>query len=162
LDSHPASEATVSLLDALRGAPNAAQPLPWLLTSGQPTLAHFEALRDAGVGAVIDLRDPMEPRPIDEPAELARLGITYHSLPVRAGALDDATLGEIVALLRQYDGTPTLLHCASANRVGGALLAYLILDQGMSEQDAVDAAMRVGLRSTELMDWGLVYARRGS
>jgi protein tyrosine phosphatase (PTP) superfamily phosphohydrolase (DUF442 family) len=149
----------LSLLDALGGAPNAAQPLPWLLTSGQPARAHFEALREAGVTAVIDLRDPMEPRPIDEPAELARLGITYHSVPVRTGALDDATLGAIVALLRQYEGTPTLLHCASANRVGGALLAYLILDQGMSEQDAVDAAMRVGLRSTELMDWGLAYAR---
>jgi len=151
----------VSLLDALAGAANASQPLPWLLTSGQPTLRHFEALRDAGVTAVIDLRDPMEPRPLDEPAELARLGIAYHAVPVRPGALDDATLGRIVALLREHAGQPTLLHCASANRVGGALLAYLILDQGMSEQDAVDAAMRVGLRSTELMDWGLTYARHG-
>lgn len=150
----------MSLLDALGTAPNAAQPLPWLLTSGQPTTAQFEALQAAGVTAVIDLRDPMEPRPLDEPAELARLGITYHSIPVRPGALDDATLGEIVALLRKHSGTPTLLHCASANRVGGALLAYLILDQGMSEQDATEAAMRVGLRSTELMDWGLEYARR--
>jgi protein tyrosine phosphatase (PTP) superfamily phosphohydrolase (DUF442 family) len=149
----------VSLLDAMAGAPNANQPLPWLLTSGQPTLQQFEALRAAGVTAVIDLRDPMEPRPLDEPADLARLGIAYHVVPVRSGALDDDTLGEIVALLRKYDGQPTLLHCASANRVGGALLAYLILDKGMSEQEAVDAAMRVGLRSTELMDWGLAYAR---
>ena len=36
----------------------------------------------------------------------------------------------------------------------------LMLDQGMDEEDAVDTAMRVGLRSAELMEWGLGYTRR--
>jgi hypothetical protein len=35
-----------------------------------------------------------------------------------------------------------------------------MLDHGMEEEDAVDAAMRVGLRSAELMEWGLGYTRR--
>jgi hypothetical protein len=35
-----------------------------------------------------------------------------------------------------------------------------MLDQHMEEQDAVDQAMRVGLRSAEMMEWGLDYARR--
>jgi hypothetical protein len=30
----------------------------------------------------------------------------------------------------------------------------------MEEQDAVEQAMRVGLRSAEMMEWGLDYARR--
>jgi hypothetical protein len=44
--------------------------------------------------------------------------------------------------------------------VGGALIPYFILDQDMEEQDAVDQAMRVGLRSAEMMEWGLDYSRR--
>jgi hypothetical protein len=35
-----------------------------------------------------------------------------------------------------------------------------MLDQGLEEEDAVGQAMRVGLRSAELMEWGLDYVRR--
>jgi hypothetical protein len=35
-----------------------------------------------------------------------------------------------------------------------------MLDQGLEEDDAVGQAMRVGLRSAELMEWGTDYARR--
>jgi hypothetical protein len=62
--------------------------------------------------------------------------------------------------VRRSAGHPLLFHCASANRVGGALIPYFILDQGMSEDDAVDAAMRIGLRGADLLEWGLDYARR--
>ena len=53
-----------------------------------------------------------------------------------------------------------LVHCGSGNRVGAALIPHLILDHGMEEEDAMGQAMRVGLRSAELMEWGLDYARR--
>ncbi len=149
----------MSILDAIAGAPNATLPLPWLATAGQPTAAQFTAAAAAGVKVVIDLRDPMEPRPFDEAATLRSLGVAYTNIPVSSGALSDATLEQILAALRHHAGTPTLLHCASANRVGGALIPYFVLDEGMAEQDAVDAAMRVGLRSAELMAWGADYAR---
>ena len=35
-----------------------------------------------------------------------------------------------------------------------------MLDRHMEEQDAMDQAMQVGLRSAEMMGWGLDYARR--
>jgi protein tyrosine phosphatase (PTP) superfamily phosphohydrolase (DUF442 family) len=149
----------MSLLDAIAGATNASQPLPWLATAGQPSADHFAAAKAAGVKVVIDLRDPMEQRPFDEPATLRALGMEYINIPVASGALSDETLERILAALRANAGTPTILHCASANRVGGALIPYFILDEGMAEQDAVDAAMRVGLRSAEFMAWGADYAR---
>jgi hypothetical protein len=40
------------------------------------------------------------------------------------------------------------------------LIPHLILDHEMEEEDAIAQAMRVGLRSAELMEWGLDYARR--
>lgn len=149
----------MSLLPSLSGLTNGAEPLPWLITSGQPSVAQLQAAQQAGVTAIIDLRDPMEARPFDEPEEVARLGMSYHNFPVSGGALDDATLDKVLGVLRAQAGTPTMLHCASANRTGGPLIAFLILDQGMEEQAAVDTAMRAGLRSAEIMEWGLNYAR---
>lgn len=148
------------LLPALAGVPNPRQPLPNLATAGQPGPAHFEALRTAGTQVVLDIRDPMEPRPFDEPETVRGLGMEYVNVPVVQGMLDDEMLDRTLAELRRNAGRPTLLHCASANRVGGVLIPYFILDQGMSEDEAVEAAMTVGLRGADLLEWGLDYARR--
>ena len=150
----------MSLIDALAGVPNAGQPLPELATSGQPGPQHFAALKAAGVQVIFDIRDPMEPRPFDEPSVVRGLGMRYENVSVRQGALDDAMMEAVLAVLRTHADKPMLLHCASANRVGGVLIPYLILDHGMSEDDAVQAAMRVGLRGADLLEWGLDYARR--
>jgi hypothetical protein len=84
----------------------------------------------------------------------------YVNIPVLQGMLDDEMLDRTLAELRRNAGRPTLLHCASANRVGGVLIPYFILDQGMSEDDAVAAAMKIGLRGADLLEWGIDYARR--
>ena len=149
-----------TLLAAIEGVTNAAQPLPNLLTSGQPDVHHFEALKAAGVELILDIRDPMEPRPFDEPELVRTLGMRYVNISVRQGALDDATLEAVLAEVRRSVAQPMLLHCASANRVGGALIPYLMLDQGMGEDEAIETAMQIGLRSADLLDWGLEYVRR--
>ena len=78
-------------LDALAGVANAAEPLPNLLTGGQPSMEHLEALKAAGVTVVLDIRDPMEPRPFDEVQTAENLGLEYLNIPVSAGTLDDDT-----------------------------------------------------------------------
>lgn len=148
------------MLPALAGVPNPWQPLPNLATAGQPGPAHLEALKGTGTQVVLDIRDPMEPRPFDEPGTVRRLGMEYRNVPVRQGMLDDDMMDRVLAELRRNAARPTLLHCASANRVGGVLIPYFILDQGMTEDAAVEAAMKVGLRGADLLEWGLDYARR--
>lgn len=145
---------------AVSGVANACQILPNVVTGGQPTAEQLKALKEAGGGIVLDLRDPMEPRPVDEPALVRELGMEYINIPVRAGSLDDTTLEQILAVLRGAGGRTVFFHCGSGSRVGGALIPYFLIDQGLEEQDAVDQAMRVGLRSAEYMEWGLDYARR--
>jgi len=149
-----------TLLEALEGVVNATQPLPGLVTSGQPGAAHFEALKAAGVEVVLDIRDPMEPRPFDEPSLVRGLGMDYENVSVRQGALDDATMEAVLGVLRRNEGRTLLVHCASANRVGGSLLPYFMIDRGMPEDAAIDAAMRIGLRGADLLEWGLEYAKR--
>ena len=145
---------------ALSGVANACQILPNVISGGQPTAEQLKALKAAGGDIVLDLRDPMEPRPVDEAALVRELGMEYVNVPVRAGSLDDSTLEHILAVLRGAGDRTIFFHCGSGSRVGGALIPYLIIDQGLEEQDAVEQAMRVGLRSAEYMEWGLEYARR--
>lgn len=145
---------------AVSGVANACQILPNVVTGGQPTAEQLKALKAAGGDMVLDLRDPMEHRPVDEAALVRELGMEYVNIPVRAGSLDDATLEHILAVLRRAGDRTVFFHCGSGSRVGGALIPYFILDQGMEEEDAVGQAMRVGLRSAEYMEWGLEYARR--
>jgi protein tyrosine phosphatase (PTP) superfamily phosphohydrolase (DUF442 family) len=149
-------------IEALKSVPNACQLLPNVVTGGQPSTADLEAFRDSGGGIVLDLRDPMEPRPLDEAATAERLGLEYVVVPVSGGTLSDTTLERIHGILRGAGDKPVFVHCGSGSRVGGALLPYLILEQGLEEEDAISQAMRVGLRSAELMEWGLDYARRKS
>ena len=160
MNSEQAAPLTPTPFDALSGIPNAAQPLPGLVTGGQPTEAQLEAFRAAGGQVVLDIRGPREPRPLDEVGVTQRLGLEYQVVPVIAGTLTDATLERILDALREAQGRTTLFHCASGNRVGAALIPYLVLDQAMEEEDAVEQARRVGLTSPELMAWGLDYARR--
>lgn len=149
-----------ALLAALNGIANACCPLPGLVTGGQPSAEQFRAAGEAGAVTVLDIRDPMEPRPFDEPGLAAALGLRYVNISVTGGSLDDGTMEQILAVLRDPAAKPVFFHCGSGNRVGGALIPYFMLDHGMEEDDAVALAMRIGLRGAELMEWGLDYARR--
>jgi protein tyrosine phosphatase (PTP) superfamily phosphohydrolase (DUF442 family) len=147
-------------LEALVGVVNACQVAPGVVTGGQPTADDLERFRAAGGAIVVDLRDPMEPRPLDEPAVAERLGLEYVNVPVSSGSLTDQTIERVLGVLRSAGGRTTLVHCASGSRVGGALLPYLMVDLELNEEDAVGQAMRIGLRSAELLEWGVDYANR--
>ncbi len=50
------------LLDAIDGVPNACEPMPGIVTGGQPTADHLAALKRAGCEVVLDIRDPSRGR----------------------------------------------------------------------------------------------------
>ncbi|OLD60676.1 MAG: hypothetical protein AUF60_00095 [Gemmatimonadetes bacterium 13_1_20CM_69_28] len=132
------------LLEAAAGVANACEPIPGVVTGGQPTLAHLAALKRAGCEVILDIREPMEPQPFRA-----------------AGPLDDATFDRVRRTVRELAGHKRcFFYCASGNRVGVTLLPYLMLDQGMSEDDAVTEAMRIGMRNAGLMQEALEYVRR--
>jgi len=149
-----------ALLAALGGIPNASSPAPGIVTGGQLTADQVRAAKAAGAVTLLDTRDPMEPRPYDEPATAAAAGLRYLNIPITGGSLDDTTLERILAVLRDPASAPVVLHCASGNRVAGALIPFLMLDRGMDEEQAVALAMRAGLRGADLMQWGVDYAAR--
>ena len=138
------------------GLPNASQPLPGIITAGQPSAEQLEALARDGVAVIVDLRGTTEPRGFDERATAARLGLDYHNIPITS-TLGAEEIEAVRALLRERAGRAVLVHCKSANRVGGAMLPYLILDEHLSREDALNVAQRIGLRSEELAHDALDY-----
>ncbi len=148
------------LLDAAQGIPHAAEPVPGLVAGGQPSPGHLKALRDAGCLAVIDMRDPMEPRPYRVPDAVTAAGLAYHCVPVPHDPGGDHILAEVRRVVNEAlaEG-PVFVHCASGNRTGAALIPFLMLDRGMSEADAVNEALRLGTRNAGLLEWATEFAR---
>jgi protein tyrosine phosphatase (PTP) superfamily phosphohydrolase (DUF442 family) len=143
--------------DAVAGITNACQATPTLITGGQPTAEQLQAFKAAGGAVVLDIRDPMEARPMNEPATASGLGLEYVNVPVVSGSLDAPAIDRILGVLRASKEKQVLFHCASANRVGGALVAYFMLDLGMDEEEATELAMRVGLRNAGYLQTALEY-----
>ncbi len=56
------------------------------------------------------------------------------------------------------EGKKALLHCSSGNRTAAALIPYMMIEKKMEQEDAVDLAMSIGLRSAELMEIAVTYA----
>jgi protein tyrosine phosphatase (PTP) superfamily phosphohydrolase (DUF442 family) len=148
------------LLDAIAGVANASEPLPGVVTGGQPQAAHLATLKAAGCQVVLDIRDPMEPQPFG-PEAVRALGMEYVNVPVSGSTHTDETLGRIRSAVQSFAGQrKAFFYCNSGNRVGATLIPYLMLDAGMDEEAAVETAMKVGMRSAELMEWALSYVKK--
>jgi len=148
------------LLTAIAGLPNASEPIPGWVTGGQPTAEQITALHGAGCQVILDNRDPMEPRPFDEPATVRVAGMEYVNVPLVHGAVTVDTMRQMHEAVKKLAGRKALLHCSSGNRTAAALIPYLIIDKGMPEEEVVEKAMAMGLRSAELMELALEYVRK--
>ena len=148
-----------TLLAAVAGLPNASEPIPGWVTGGQPTAAHVAALHGAGCEVIVDNRDPMEPRPFDESATVRAAGMNYVNVPITHGAVTVATMQQMHEAVTKLVGKKALLHCSSGNRTAAALIPYLMIDKKMEQDEAVEVAMKMGLRSAELMELALEYVK---
>ncbi len=132
------------------GLLNAKFPQPDVLFGGQPTEAQLEAMAADGLAFVLDLRAEGEDRGFDESAALRSLDVPYLNLPVDAERLTQpATFERFIETMKKLDG-PTLVHCASGNRVGALYFAYLVAGKGVDREEARARAKENGLRSSAL------------
>lgn len=146
------------LLSRLTGVENASHPYPWLVTGGQPSADGLEALAKAGICDVFDLRGAGEPRGFDEAAVARSMQLNYLSIPVTPADFSDAKFTAFRHhLIAHGPQKPMFIHCAGGNRVGAALLPWLVLDKGLSYDSALEIARTVGLTNPELTKRALEY-----
>jgi uncharacterized protein (TIGR01244 family) len=124
---------------------------PGLHAGGQPLPADLAQLAAQGVRTVINLRAPGEPCDYDEAGEASRLGLRYVCIPVTPP--DGITAAIVSRFSRELDEArrhgATLVHCASANRVGAMFALDQGLTRGASRQDALTLGRGAGLTTLE-------------
>ena len=117
-----------------------------LFLAGQPSEADFKILKQRKITRVITLRADSEIE-WDEAAVAKAAGISYLKIPIAGlAAMNDDTFDAVRKQLKLGEKAGTLLHCASANRVGAVWLVYRVLDQGVELEKAVKQAKEVGMR----------------
>ena len=122
--------------DIPRTIHNYNRALPWLATAGSLGKKDMNMLKLVGFKTIIDLRTASEGT--DEERDIFNdLGLQYENIEV-ANEITAEHLKRFTDILDKAD-KPVLVHCATANRVGGMLALYHI-QNGMD----VDTAMELG------------------
>ena len=119
---------------------NLTNPEPTMFSAGQPTKGEFEALAQAGIKHIVNLR-PESEQDWDEAGFIISLGMQYHLVPVAGIAgvtLDNAVA--LAAVLEEIEGEATIVHCGSGNRVG----ALIALREGFLNGQSVDDSIATG------------------
>lgn len=149
-----------TLRDAALALPYGSCPLDGVGAAGQPAEGSLAQLANAGYRTLVDLRAPDEPRGFDEASAAERAGLRYVPMPVTQYTLNDEVFDRFRDLMRDPANRPVLVHCASSNRVGALLLPYFLLDERRPSDEAIAMAHGAGLRSPQLAQMALDYARR--
>jgi protein tyrosine phosphatase (PTP) superfamily phosphohydrolase (DUF442 family) len=148
--------------DIVPGMMNVRSPMEGVATAGQPEKEHLEKLSEAGYKTVLDLRTPGEERGFDEAETVREAGMEYENIPLTAepGSFDDDSFERFRDVMRRSERRPVLVHCGSGVRVAPMMIPYLVLDEGKSPGEAVEAAGGIGPRREDLNQVALDYAER--
>jgi uncharacterized protein (TIGR01244 family) len=120
-----------------------------IYVGGQPGKEDFAELKKLGIKTILNFRKADEIS-FDENAVVEAQGIAYVHLPFqKAEELTDALLDKAREVLRNPKNRPVLVHCGSANRAAAVWLAYRVLDDKVSWDQAVQEARTMGLRSAD-------------
>ena len=131
--------------------PNARQPLPRLLTGGQPSEEQLEALAAAGYRTIVDLRPEGETgAPAGEPERVEALGMRYVRIPIAgSGDLTEETARALDEVLDREAAYPAVVHCGSGNRVGALLALRAARLEGADAEAALQLGLDAGLTRLE-------------
>lgn len=157
--------ASATLVSAQPGAdisaPNFLRINQEFCTAGQPSWEDLAKLKAQGIKAIVNLRRPAEAAFLSEEAEKARaLGLKYFNIPVDSSHPQPQQADEFLTILADEANRPMLIHCASANRVGGFWMIHRVLNDGWSFEEAEKEAQRIGLRSPVLLEFARNYVKR--
>ena len=123
---------------------------PNFASAGQPKDAAFEKLKANGFKSVLNLRTSTEVDLNAEKEKVEKAGLRYISIPVVGSAPKPEQAEEFLKAVKDKQNQPMLIHCGSANRVGGFWMIHRVLNDGWSEEKALEEATKIGLVSPVL------------
>jgi protein tyrosine phosphatase (PTP) superfamily phosphohydrolase (DUF442 family) len=127
-------------------------------TGGQPTDRAFAKIAASGFHSVLSLRAPGEGIDLKRERELVeKTGLRYFNIPVVSSAPQATQATEFIRLVKDKSNHPMFVNCASGNRVGAFIMIYRVLEQGWSEEKALEEAIGIGLSSEGLKKFAQAY-----
>ncbi len=131
----------------LASVPHAKKPGATRYAAGTLRAEDIKTLADAGVRHVIDLTTANETPGFNGRELIERAGMTYASLPIDGkDGLTRENVRAFDALLSAAGEDTTLVHCASANRVGALVALRAAWLHGATPQQAIAEGERWGLK----------------
>jgi len=127
-------------------------------TGAQPTGDAYVKAAANGFRSVLSLRTNAEG--IDLISERTRVESTkmrFFNIPVNSSSPRPEQADEFRRIARDKTNHPMLVNCASANRVGAFMMIFRVVDQGWSEDKALDEAIKIGLTSDNLKKFAKDY-----
>jgi uncharacterized protein (TIGR01244 family) len=117
------------------------------------------ALKKDGYVSVINLRLATEAGAnVDQERAAATVaGLKYIHLPFNAAMPDAKVVESFLAAVADKSNQPVLIHCGSANRVGGVWMIKRVLQDGWTIDRARDEAQTIGLRDPQLTAFATEY-----
>ncbi|MEM1037310.1 MAG: protein tyrosine phosphatase family protein [Pseudomonadota bacterium] len=115
-----------------------------IATSGQPTPAQFELIRDAGFKLVINLAPHgTENALADEAGVLASIDLPYVHIPVDFQAPSEADFEQFCDVMKAHDSKQIWVHCAANMRVSAFVYRYRRDVLGEDEAAAREAMLSI-------------------
>jgi protein tyrosine phosphatase (PTP) superfamily phosphohydrolase (DUF442 family) len=127
-------------------------------TGGQPTGDAYGKAAASGFRSVLSLRTAAEGIDLArERAQAESKNLRYFNIPVNSSAPRAEQADEFLRITRDKSNHPMLVTCATANRVGAFMMILRVIEQGWSEEKALEEAIRIGLRGEELKKFAKDY-----
>lgn len=119
--------------------------------SAQPTNMDFQALKQQGFQAVINLREPSEYDESEEKKLVKSSGMTYKNIPFSSSSvLNDEFIDEVTRVVStQRKKGKVLVHCSSGNRVGIWAGGHFYKDHSYSKVKSLRMAKKLGAEKAE-------------
>ena len=125
---------------------------------GQPTEDAYGKARANGFRSVLTLRSR------DDGVDLLRERLMveknhlrFFNLPTNASLPRVDQVDEFLGYLRDKENQPMLVNCAFAERVAPYMMIFRIVEQGWTEEKAIDEAVRSGLKAAQLRTFARQY-----
>ena len=155
----PKSEKLVKIEQALKDdAPKILCLNEDFATAAQPREEAFAKLAANGFRSVLNLRTDAEGVDLKREQELVeKSAVKYFNVPVVGSAPKTESVEAFIKVVKDKTNHPMLIHCASANRVGAFWMIYRVVEQGWSEDKALEEATQIGLSSPGLKKFAQDY-----
>jgi protein tyrosine phosphatase (PTP) superfamily phosphohydrolase (DUF442 family) len=125
--------------------PNLEQATFHIYTAGQPTEKGFFELKKMGVQTIVNVL-PEEEQLVGEPQRVAHYQMSYLTLPFDPSHVSRQTVERFAMMLHVQQGHTILIHCSTANHVGGLWFAYRVLMEDAPLGIALKEGRKIGMK----------------